>query len=219
MHNILKVDSIEKKYFQRYILTDISLLCKTGDIIALYGRNGSGKTTLLKIIFGSEEAQNKFISINNKVYNKPYKKCNLINFSPSFLFLPGNITVKNIVSQWLGQKGIKQVEKDETIYLYLNTKIKHLSSGLRKYLQVKLILLKEAKFCLLDEPYLGLSPINIQKINELIQQVSSSKGIIIADHNYHNLSLISNKTYLLKEGVIRIIKSKQDLIYYGYINS
>ncbi len=219
MKNVLLVDSVRKSFNKNVILSDISIYCKTGNVIALYGRNGSGKTTLLKIIFGSEKLQNKFISINDKVYNKPYKKCNLINFSPSFLFLPRNITVKNIASQWLEQKRIKQIEKDETISPYLNIKIKHLSNGLRKYLQVKLILLKEAKFCLLDEPYLGLSPINIEKINELIQQVSSSKGIIIADHNYHNLSSISNKAYLLKEGVIRIIKNKQDLIDCGYINA
>ncbi len=219
MKNVLLVDSVRKSFNKNVIVSDISIFCKTGDVIALYGRNGSGKTTLLKVIFGSEKAQNKFISINNKVYNKPYKKCNLINFSPSFLFLPRNITVRKLTLHWLQKSQLENIYEDEILIPYLNTKIKHLSNGLRKYLQVKLILLKEAKFCLLDEPYLGLSPVNIQKINELIQQVSSFKGIIIADHNYHNLSLISNKAYLLKEGVIRIIKSKQDLIDYGYINA
>ncbi len=218
MKDILIGDSIRKSYNQKILLSDVSISCRTGDILALYGKNGSGKSTLLNIIFGSMKAENKYISFNKKVYDKPFKKNNLISFLPNQLILPKNVSIKVIANVWLHPSQLKQIEEDELIVPYLHTKIVNLSSGLLKYLQVKLILLKNSKFCLLDEPYLGLSPINMDKINQLILLVSKEKGIIIADHNYQYLSAIANKTYLLNNGSSILIKNKQELIKYGYLN-
>jgi len=69
----------------------------------------------------------------------------------------------------------------------------------------------------LDEPYNGLSPIMIEKINELITAMSSVKGIIITDHNYENVIKVSTKLALMKEGKMHHLKDKSELVEKGYL--
>ena len=78
-------------------------------------------------------------------------------------------------------------------------------------------LFSEAKFCLLDEPYSGVSPIIVELINNQIIEQSKNKGIIITDHNYSYLLEIATKIYLLKEGVGKFLTNKEDLIKFGYL--
>jgi ABC-type lipopolysaccharide export system ATPase subunit len=88
-----------------------------------------------------------------------------------------------------------------------------------RYLEIKLVLENNKKFALLDEPYNGLSPVAIEKINTLILQNKAKKGIIITDHNYKNVIEISTDLYLMKAGALSKIKSTEDLVFHGYLNS
>ena len=72
---------------------------------------------------------------------------------------------------------------------------------------------------MLDEPYNGLSPIMIEKINELITEMSSVKGIIITDHNYENVIKVSTKLALMKEGKMYHLKDKSEMVEKGYLKS
>lgn len=72
---------------------------------------------------------------------------------------------------------------------------------------------------MLDEPYNGLSPIMIEKVNALIIKNSNSKGIIITDHNYENVIKVSNKLALMKEGKMYHLKDKSELETRGYLKS
>ena len=91
MHHILEIDSVNKSYGQNRVLTDIYLKCETGDIIGLLGSNGSGKSTLLKILFGVENAQQKFIRIDGKIFDHPYKTSGEIAYLPQDSFIPKNL--------------------------------------------------------------------------------------------------------------------------------
>jgi ABC-type lipopolysaccharide export system ATPase subunit len=82
---------------------------------------------------------------------------------------------------------------------------------------VKIILFNISKFCLLDEPFSGLSPINIEKISNLITDNSKRKGIIISDHNYRQILKISSKVVLLKNGKTNSIKNFNELVEHNYI--
>jgi len=74
MQSELLIDSINKSYNNKKILNDIYLKVNAGDIIGLLGRNGCGKSTLLKIIFGTLDAESKFIRINGIICDNAYKK-------------------------------------------------------------------------------------------------------------------------------------------------
>lgn len=218
MNYLLEIDSINKFYNGKSILSNIYLKCELNDIIGIFGRNGSGKSTLLKIIFGTVNAENKFIRINGKVESLPYLIKNGISYLSQNNFIPNNFSVLKAINLSIIPSEKNKFINDDLIKKNLHKKVSNLSGGESKYLHVKLILFSQSKFCLLDEPYSGVSPIISEKINQLILEKSKDKGIIITDHNYHSILNIVNKFIILKEGSTYILNNKEELVDYGYLN-
>lgn len=216
--HVLEIDSVQKKFDHISILSDVYLKCETGEIIGLLGRNGSGKSTLLKIIFGILDADFKFVRIDGVIKNRTSDLFKDISYLSQDNFIPNSFSVKKAIELSIDSQKIKSFYDDEMIKSITDKKINHLSGGELRYLEIKLILLNPSKFVLLDEPYNGLSPIMIEKINQLIIANSLKKGIIITDHNYENVIKISNKLVLMKGGKTFIIKDKNELIYKGYLS-
>lgn len=217
MSSLLEVDSIRKSFGDKQVLTDIALKCQPGDIIGLLGRNGTGKSTLLKIVFGTLFTDYKFIRINDKVVNQPFKTKSKIAYLNQDNFLPKNITVKQVVdiySDDLDQKGFLD---DEVLSKVVGTKIRNLSGGESRYLEVKLLLNLNSIFILLDEPFNGISPLHIELVKRMILDKSLKKGIILTDHDYRNVLDVATKYYLLFDGGLKPVKTKHDLIDWGYV--
>lgn len=218
MKHVLEIDSIQKKFDLITILSDVYLKCETGDIIGLLGRNGSGKSTLLQIIFGILKADFKFIRVDGVVKSKTSELFNEISYLSQDNFLPRNFRVAKVIALSIKKDKINDFYSDETITTLKNKSIGELSSGELRYLEIKLVLHNPSKFVLLDEPYNGLSPLLIEKINDLILKNAAQKGIIITDHNYESIIGISTRLTLLKEGKLHHIKNKEELVEKGYLS-
>lgn len=213
----LELDSIQKQFDFKLVLSDVYLKCETGEIIGLLGRNGSGKSTLLKIIFGILDADYKFVRIDGVIKSKTSNLFNEVSYLPQDNFIPVNLSVKKAISLSVSNKFIDVFYDDAMINSIKEKYIKHLSGGELRYLEIKLILFNQSKFVLLDEPYNGLSPIMIDNINNLILENASRKGIIITDHNYENVIKISNRLVLMKEGKTYHLNNKNELVDKGYL--
>ena len=216
-YNTLHIDSIKKSFDNKNILQDIYLKINSGDIVGLLGRNGSGKSTLLNIIFGTLEAESKFIKINDTVYEKVYINKNVVNYLPQNDFLPKDLKVKSLINICFKKSISKNIKNDEIIKKIINTKIRNISGGELRYLEIKLLLNLESKFLLLDEPFNGVSPLLIEKIKKMIKENSLNKGIILTDHDYRNVLSVANRIHFLKDGSLIEIKNKIELKKYGYI--
>lgn len=214
---LLEVDSIRKYFNEKLVLSDVYLKCETNEIIGLLGRNGSGKSTLLKIIFGIESADNKFIRIDGVVENQTSQLLKDVSYLPQESFIPNNFSVKKAISLSLSKQKLFAFLEDEFIKSISEKNIKDLSGGELRYLEIKLILSNSSKFVLLDEPYNGLSPLMVEKINELILKNSNQKGIIITDHNYEKVLNIATKLMLIKEGRLYLLNDKSELFEKGYL--
>jgi ABC-type multidrug transport system ATPase subunit len=217
--HILEVDSVRKHFDNKLVVSDVYLKCEANEIIGLLGRNGSGKSTLLKIIFGIISAENKCIRIDGVVKNKVRQLLKEISYLHQEQFIPHHLTVKKAISLSISIEKTADFLEDTMIQSILDKKINYLSSGELRYLEIKLLLFNSSKFVLLDEPYNGLSPIMVEKVNQLIQENSSKKGIVITDHDYENVIGISTQLLLMKEGKVHIIKDKMDLMEQGYLSS
>lgn len=215
----LEVDSVQKSFDNKTILSDVYLKCETNDIIGILGRNGSGKSTLLKIIFGIEKADFKFVRIDGVVKNKTSDLFKQISYLSQDNFIPNHLTVKKAISLTIEANKIDDFNEDEMIQYLIDKKVKQLSGGELRYLEIKLILFNYSKFVLLDEPYNGLSPLMIEKVNVLLQKNSKRKGIVITDHNYENIISVSTKLILIKEGKTHYVKDKSELIEKGYLRT
>lgn len=217
MKHLLEVDSVIKRYKDQLVVSDVYVKCETGDIVGLLGRNGSGKSTLLKIIFGVVSAETKFVRIDGIVKRNVNQLLKEISYLPQHNFIPNNFTVKKAIDLSIEMSKRNAFYNEELIATVLNNKIGQLSGGELRYLEIKLILSNPSKFVLLDEPYNGLAPIMLEKVNSLIIENAKSKGIIITDHNYENVLRVSNKLILMKSGKTHHLKDKNELIEKGYL--
>ena len=146
MKSLLEADSIEKSYNYITILSDVYLKCQTGDIIGVLGRNGCGKSTLLKIIYGVIPAEHKFIRIDYQLRRKAYKHANEISYLPQDNFIPKHFKVSKAIRLFLSKEKVSEFCDDSFIESILNSKIKNLSGGELRYLEIKLILYSDSKF-------------------------------------------------------------------------
>jgi ABC-type lipopolysaccharide export system ATPase subunit len=216
-NNLLIVDSICKSFDNKHILQDIYMKINVGDIVGIFGRNGSGKSTLLKIIFGTLEAESKFVKVGDKTYDSVFKEKSIMKYLPQEDFLPKQLKVKDIIKMYIDKDKIENIENDVVIEKIMETRGKNLSGGELRYLEIKLLINLESKYLLLDEPFNGVSPILVEEIKKMIIEYSSSKGVILTDHDYRNVISIVNKMYLIKNGVLRELGNKDELIYFGYV--
>ncbi|WP_162427622.1 ATP-binding cassette domain-containing protein [Pontibacter pudoricolor] len=216
--NKLEVDSILFNYGHRQLLTNIYLSCKTGEIAGLLGRNGCGKTTLLKIIFGTLPTLNKHIRINGNVYNEPYKSDNLLAYLPQNDFLPHNIKLHRLIDLYHKEPDKREtIKQDERIQKHLTKYAGELSKGELRYFELMLLLQKDVKFMLLDEPFSGIAPLYVEYIEELLRAHLGTKGFLITDHDYQSVLRVSDRIILLADGYARPINCMEELYQYGYI--
>ncbi|MFK7031807.1 ATP-binding cassette domain-containing protein [Flavobacterium oreochromis] len=214
----LEIDSVNKSFGGKKVLSDIYLKCEIGEIVGIFGRNGSGKSTLLKILFGTLKAENSFIRLNNKVLTQSFKMENGISYLPQNNFIPNNFSVIKTVNLTIEENRVDEFWEDNIIQKLKNSSVGELSVGELKYLQIKLILFNKSKFCLLDEPYSGISPAIATEINKQIKEQSKNKGLIITDHNYSHLLEITTKIYLINKGCGRYLENETELVKFGYLN-
>jgi len=215
--NGLHVDSIIKSYGNNQLLTDIFISCNPGEIVGLLGRNGSGKSTLLKIIFGSLNADTKFVKVGDKIINGVNDSRNLINYLPQDGFLPNHIKIKTIINLFCDKYSGEIIAENPLIRPLVNKKCNKLSGGEKRLLEILLITYSKANYVLIDEPFNGIAPVYKDEIKRHIQEQSKFKGFIITDHDYRNILDVASRVLILHDGAIQEIKNREELIYWGYL--
>lgn len=213
----LHVDSVIKTFATKQILTDVFISCQKGEIIGLLGRNGSGKSTLLKIIFGSLQADRKFVKIGEKISSGIFDNRKLINYLPQDHFLPNQVKVKTLIELFCNKKKAELIQKHKLIAPMLHKRSKQLSGGEKRLLEVLLIIYSDSTYTLIDEPFNGLAPVYKEEIKELIKQQSIDKGFIITDHDYRNILDMASRIVIIHDGGTKEIKNKSELIDWGYL--
>ncbi|MCB0688817.1 MAG: ATP-binding cassette domain-containing protein [Saprospiraceae bacterium] len=216
MNQSIKVDSVYLSFGKRQILRGINLELVKNKVIGILGRNGSGKSCLLKIITGQLQADVKHIRYGDKVINNLYKEKGLINYLPQHEFHPKSIVLNNLLTLY----GIDQ-DRFFVQYPFLKarwkSKFSSMSGGDRRLVEVLLVMESNSAFSILDEPFTYLMPKFIDLVKGRIKELKSKKGIVLTDHQYRNVLDISDRSFIISEGIIREIKASEDLKIYGYI--
>lgn len=216
MCRCLEIDSVLKAFGDQVVLTDIYLKCCPGDIIALFGRNGTGKSTLLNIIFGSLKGDRSFLRIDGEVIKRPAFRSGQIAYLPQHHFLPSHLKVSEIVDLCIEPEDRKRFLGDRILFRVRTSRIREISTGERRYLEIKTILFSHAPYLLLDEPFNGISPVVAEQLRGHIAESAQTRGIILTDHNFREVHKIVNRITLLDQGYLKEIKDVEELIPYGY---
>ena len=80
-----------------------------------------------------------------------------------------------------------------------------------------LVLLSEAPFYILDEPFTQVDPVNINEVKSLIRERSKDHGIIITDHNYEAISSVADNLFVIADGYTDPVHCREDLVRHGYL--
>jgi len=213
---IYEIDNIELYFAEKQILNGVYLKAETGKITGILGANGSGKSSLLNIFFGSLEPRHKLIRIDKKPYLKPLFKYGMVTYLPQQNFIPPKMKLE--ICFQLVKVDLKDFLKIFPEFRVVkNNKMRELSGGQRRVIEIYICLNSKAKLILLDEPFSHLSPLYIEKIKNLIQELKKEKAIILTDHMYRHILDTSDELYLLKNGSTKLIGKTSELEDYNYL--
>ena len=218
MMNTLEFDSIEVFFGGRSILKSVYMRCERGKVTGLLGRNGCGKSTLMKIVFGSMPFEQKSVRINGESLGIHYLPKKLIGYLPQRDLIPAYLTIRKAFE--LFEADLEAVSKHfpEVITMF-DLKPGQLSGGYLRIFEVMLILESKSGFCLLDEPFTGLTPIYVEKIKQILRSYKAKKGIVITDHMHRHVTEISDTLYLLAQGQTYYVHDTEQLVSLGYVSS
>jgi lipopolysaccharide export system ATP-binding protein len=213
----LKVDSVQLSYNNRKILQDVYLQCQTGEVLGILGRNGSGKSSLLKVIFGSVTPEYKYVSIDDHHITKGYIN-KQIAYLPQHNYLPAHISIWQLAEFMISPADWNEFSSYPVYQNNFTKKIKEVSGGEQRQLEILMVMYSAAPFILLDELFTHVSPIQAEALKELIRKRSAHKGIIVTDHQYYNVLDVAHRIILMNNGRTQPVNHADELVTYGYLS-
>lgn len=232
---MLSVKNIVKYYGDNCAVNNLSFDVKNGEIFGLLGENGAGKTTTFRIIMGLLDSNSGTVTLDGKKID--YSITDKIGFLTEERSLLTKMTVREQLLYYGALKGmsedviIKKMDellKEFEIEEYKNRKIKELSKGNQQKIQFIAAVINDPKLLILDEPFTGLDPINVEMFKKHIRRLQKEGcSIIFSSHQMGHIEEFCEKlTILVKgksilEGYIKDIKKayqKQNIFIRGDID-
>lgn len=205
---MLKVEHIVKYYGDNKAVDDLSFEVKDGEIFGLLGENGAGKTTTFRIIMGLLDATSGKVTLNGQTID--YSITDKIGFVTEERSLLGKLTVKEQITFYGALKGMSEEDSIKALDYWLdkfqisdykNRKIKELSKGNQQKIQFIQAVMKHPKLLILDEPFTGLDPINVQMFKEAIWDLQKEGcSIIFSSHQMEHIEFFCEKLVILVKG-------------------
>lgn len=216
---LLTVNNLEVCYGAISALQGVSVSIEPGEIVTLIGANGAGKTTLLRAISGLIKPKNGEIVWENKTKLgglPPHEIVRLgISHSPEGRQIFSNLTVReNLLLGGYQQRDKAQMRRDEDHCYNLFPVLKErreqragtLSGGEQQMLAIGRALMQHPRLLLLDEPSLGLAPLIVRKIFDIIREINrQGTTVFLVEQNAHMALTVAHRAYVLQTG--RVIKS------------
>ena len=205
---MLQVKNIVKYYGDFKAVDNLSFEVKDGEIFGLLGENGAGKTTTFRIILGLLEASSGEVLLDKKHID--YSLTDKIGYVTEERSLLTKMTVKEQIIFYGVLKGMReeQIEKELKKWLkdfeiedYENRKIKELSKGNQQKIQFISAVIHHPKLLILDEPFTGLDPINVELMKKAIYKLQKEGcSIIFSSHQMEYVENFCEKLIILVKG-------------------
>ncbi|SOC39234.1 ABC transporter ATP-binding protein [Ureibacillus acetophenoni] len=221
---MLKVNNIDVFYGNIHALKGVSLEVNEGEIVTLIGANGAGKSTLLKTLSGLLKPKNGEITYQTKQIGGKQAQMIVksgISHVPEGRRVFANMSVEeNLELGAYLRKDREGIKKDlENVFelfprLYERRKQQSgtLSGGEQQMLAMGRALMAKPKLLLLDEPSMGLAPLIVKQIFEIIKMVNSQGTTVLLVEQNANMALsIANRAYVIETGKIVLSGTAKEL--------
>ena len=218
--------NLSKSYVKnKKVVDSVNLKVNKGEIVGLLGPNGAGKTTIFKMMVGLLRPDEGKIILGDKditdipMYKRAKEGVSYLPQEPSIfrkLTVEENLMAiaemleldsesrKNKVEKLLEEFGMSNLR---------NQKASSLSGGEKRRTEIARAMLLEPSFLLLDEPFVGIDPITVSEIQNMIAKLKKENiGILITDHNVRETLQIIDRAYIIFEGRVLLEGNAQELL-------
>ena len=209
---MIRVENLTKYYGERLAVDDISFNVEKGEIVGLLGPNAAGKTTTMRILTGflMPTRGDTFVADYNMVTNSLEGR-RYIGYLPEAIPLYTDMTVRAYLEFLAKLRGYDTTRLntriDEVVEIchleeYIDVIIGKLSKGFRQRVGVAQAIIHEPEVLILDEPTIGIDPIQVAQTRQLIRDVGKEHTILISTHILPEVSLICGRVIIIHEGKI-----------------
>lgn len=205
MSNIVEINNLTKKYANKTALDNVNLNIERGKVVGILGPNGSGKTTLIKILTGLlRQTSGEVLIDGNKV---GVKMKSAVSYLPDRNFLYKWMRIEDACHMYKDFYTDFDEAKFNELLAFMNLnrsmKIDSLSKGMHEKLNLALVLSRNAKLYILDEPIAGVDPVaRDQILDAIINNYNEDSSMIITTHLVRDMESMFDEVVFLKDGQI-----------------
>ena len=213
------------RYYGKWRVVDgVSIEVRRGEVVGLLGPNGAGKTTCFYMIVGLLRPNEGRIRLNGRditgepMYRRARMGLGYLAQEPSIF---RRLTVRENIVAVLETLKLHKKEREERLSQLLDDlNLTHLadrqahklSGGERRRVEITRALVRQPSFILLDEPFVGIDPIAVGEIQEIVHRLRErGLGVLITDHNVRETLRITDRAYIMYEGRILMQGSAEQL--------
>ena len=212
---LLQVEGLVKSYAGRRVVDGVGFQVCAGEIVGLLGPNGAGKTTSFRMTVGLVEPDAGAVTLGGKNCTKlpMFRRARLgMGYLPQETSVFRQMNVEDnllavleampISRKERGREAARLMDELELSHLHSN-RADTLSGGERRRLELARALATKPKILLLDEPFAGVDPINVEEIQSLIASLrEQGLGVLITDHNVRETLQSTDRAYIIHQGQI-----------------
>lgn len=212
---LLHTQNLVKSYRRRRVVNGVSVSIGQGEIVGLLGPNGAGKTTTFYLTIGFIKPEAGDVLLGDRtITDLPmFKRARLgIGYLPQETSIFRKMTVADNILAVLEVQRMSRKERRERVdQLLEELQVAHvakskgyqLSGGERRRVEIARALATHPRFILLDEPFAGIDPKTVEEIQEIVAALKQrGLGILITDHNVRETLSITDRAYIMCDGVI-----------------
>ena len=218
---MIEVDQLSKSYGPREAIRNLSFQIEKGEVIGFLGPNGAGKTTTMNILACIMPASSGTARICGlDVFEQSLKIRELIGYLPETPPLYSDMVVSDYVAfaarirnipKTRTALAVDRVVEKCSLTEVRNRVIGRLSKGFQQRVGIAQALIHDPDILILDEPTIGLDPIQIIEIRKLIQELAASHTIILSSHILPEITQICKRVIILNDGEIAAVDSLEAL--------
>lgn len=214
MSELLRCVNLTKQYGQTTALNGVSFGLESGKIVGILGPNGSGKTTLIKIINGLLTPTSGAVYIDGELPGSSTKA--KVAYLPDNIYLNTWMTVEQIVAFFADFYADFSAERAYEMLARLNIspqhRLKSLSKGNKEKVCLILVMSRQAKLYVLDEPIAGVDPAaRDYVISTIINNYNPEATVLISTHLIADVEQILDEVLFIRDGYLVLQKSVEDI--------
>ncbi len=218
---MIEISHLTKRYGEHLAVSDLSFTVDSGQIYGFLGPNGAGKSTTMNIMTGCLSATEGSVRIDgHDIFEEPNQAKKLIGYLPEQPPLYMNETPEEYL-RFVGEaKGLRGVELERQINEVISQtgikevahrRISALSKGYKQRVGIAQALLGNPKVIILDEPTVGLDPIQIIEIRDLIKELGQTHTVIFSSHILSEVQAICDQIIMIAKGKLVAFDTPENL--------